>query len=54
MLWIEYRKGEDIPKELYYSNYKLDKDRNSRTPLMLWISRRLCEAIPEELYYPGC
>ena len=48
-----YRNSEDIPKKLYYPNYELVKDRNSRTPLMLWIMYRKGETIPKELYYDG-
>ncbi len=49
MLWIEKRKGEPIPKELYYEGYKTDRDNEGRTPLMLWINWRYNEAIPQEL-----
>ena len=43
-----YRKGEAIPKKLYYPNYKLVKDRRtSQTPLMFWIEYRKGEAIPK-------
>lgn len=49
MFWIFARKGEDIPKELLYTGYKTDKDKDGDTPLMLWISCRKSEAIPDIL-----
>lgn len=53
MLWIEERRGEDIPQDLYYPNYELDKDDDGRTPLMLWIKNRRYKAIPGDMKYPG-
>lgn len=26
MLWIQWRRNKDIPKELYYKNFETDKD----------------------------
>ena len=42
MSWIVNRKGEDIPKELYYEGWQTDKDKDifTQTPLMLWIDYR--------------
>ena len=53
MYWIKYRRGEAIPKELYYLNCQTDKDDDGRTPLMIWIEECPDEAIPQELYYEG-
>ncbi len=44
MCWIEYRPGEDIPKELYYDGYQTDKDNYGWSPLMFWIIYRPGEA----------
>ena len=40
MLWIYYRRGEAIPKELYYTDDYLDNDNYGNTLLMLWIHNR--------------
>ena len=47
MLWIEYRKGENIPKDLYYQNYQTYKDKSGKTPLMYWIRYHQGEDIPK-------
>ena len=39
MLWIETRRGEDIPQELFYDGWQTDKDKSGQTPLMMWIER---------------
>lgn len=49
MFWIEGRGGEDIPYELFYDNYQIDKDKRNKTPLMLWTEYRRSEAIPSVL-----
>ena len=54
MTWIEWRRGESIPKELLYQGCQTDKNNWCRTPLMLWIENRPEEAIPWELLYQGC
>ena len=45
MLWIMYRKGEVIPKELYYKGWQTDKDHMGYAPLRLWIIYRGGETI---------
>ena len=52
MLWIR-ECSEDIPQELYYDDYQMDKDKDGNTPLMMWIMARHNEDIPQELLYPG-
>ena len=47
VLWIEYRHGEVIPKELYYDGWQTYKDDYFEyTPLMTWIENRRGEDIP--------
>ena len=56
MYWIEYRKGEPIPKEFEYDGWKTDRCdyvHGRSTPLMLWICYREGEPIPDELKYDG-
>ena len=40
MLWVKYRPGEAIPKELFYNGYQTDRDIDGDTPLMNWILYR--------------
>lgn len=37
MLWIKYRRGEAIPKDMKYDDWRIQKNINGSTPLMLWI-----------------
>ncbi len=53
MLWIEYRPGEPIPKEIQYDGWQTDRNKcGGKTPLMLWI-KHCKEPIPKELTYDG-
>lgn len=38
MMWIRYQQyNKNIPKELYYEGYQMDKNKDGQTPLMMWI-----------------
>ena len=55
MLWIQYHyKHENIPEQLFYDGYQIDKNNDDKTSLMLWIEHRPNEDIPKKLYYDGC
>ena len=51
MICIEECQIKDIPKNLCYDGYQIDRDNNAQTPLMLWIKYRQTENIPKKLYY---
>jgi hypothetical protein len=53
MLWIECRKYEPVPEELFYTGCQTDSDHNGETPLRKWIYTRYNEPIPEQLKYTG-
>lgn len=54
MKWIkEHPERKNIPKELYYDYYRIDKDVNGNTPLMLWIQYHKGIDIPKKFYYGG-
>ena len=51
MIWVERRRGEAIPENLYYKGWEMDRDNHNRTPIMIWAVNRYDEAIPKKLYY---
>lgn len=47
MLWVEHRRGEVIPKELFYDGFPTDRAEYNRTLLMIWIRSHYGKGIPK-------
>lgn len=50
-MWIKYRPGEPIPKDLYYPF--CESHGNTQKPCKFWILYRPTELMPAKLAYSG-